>query len=89
MALYKIEWKRSASKELRWLPKKAIEKVLAAVEELAENPFPIASIKLAGTEHTYRIRQGEYRVVYNVLDQVLSIEIIRVGHRKSAYRNIT
>ncbi|MDX9789031.1 MAG: type II toxin-antitoxin system RelE/ParE family toxin [Desulfobacterales bacterium] len=89
MALYKIEWKRSATKELRSLPSKAIKKILATVEELTTNPHPIASIKLSGTEHTYRIRTGEYRIVYNMLDQVLVIAVIRVGHRKDVYRHLS
>jgi len=88
MALYKIEWKRSAIKELRSLPRKAIEKILATVEDLTENPRPISSIKLSGTEYTHRIRLGDYRVIYNIQDQVLVIEVIRVGHRKDVYRHV-
>jgi len=88
MALYKIEWKRSAAKELKRLPKNAILKALSIVEELTNNPHPNVSKKLSGTDHTYRIRIADYRLVYNVMDQVLVIEVIRVGHRKSVYRNL-
>ncbi len=88
MALYKIEWKRAATKELKQLPKNAILKALSIVDELTTDPHPIASRKLSGTDHTYRIRFGDYRLVYNVMDQVLIIEVIRVGHRKSVYRNL-
>jgi mRNA interferase RelE/StbE len=88
MALYKIEWKRSATKELRQLPKNAIQKALSIVETLTNNPHPNASKKLSGTDNTYRIRFGDYRIIYNVMDQVLIIEVIRVGHRKDIYRNL-
>lgn len=89
MALYKIEWKRTATKELKQLPKNAILKALSIVQELSTDPHPNASIKLSGTDHTYRIRFGDYRLIYNVMDQVLIIEVIRVGHRKDVYRNLT
>jgi mRNA interferase RelE/StbE len=82
MALYNIEWKRSATKELKQLPKNAILKALSIVEELTNNPHPNASKKLSGTDHTYRIRFGDYRLVYNVMDQLLIIEVIR--HHKHA-----
>jgi mRNA interferase RelE/StbE len=78
MALYKIEWKRSATKELRQLPKNAILKALSIVEELSNDPHPNTSKKLSGTDNTYRVRFGDYRIIYNVMDQVLIIEVIRV-----------
>jgi mRNA interferase RelE/StbE len=66
MDLYKIEWKRSAKKELRKLDKATIPRILKAVESLAENSYPQGSRKLVGSISTYRIRVGEYRVIYNV-----------------------
>ena len=88
MALYNIEWKRSATNELKQLPKNAIHKALSIVKELTSNPHPNASKKLSGADNTYRIRFGDYRIVYNVMDQVLIIEVIRIGHRKDVYRNL-
>ena len=85
MASYSIEWKASASKELRKLPKPIIPRVLLAIEALIEAPRPEGVRKLAGSESTYRIRGGEYRVVYNIFDKRLVIEIIRVRDRKDAY----
>ena len=85
MAFYQIEWKRSAQKELRKLPATTIRKILDAVEHLAEQPFPPGVKKLVGTEQTYRVRVGDYRIVYDVLSSMLVIEIIRVGHRKDVY----
>ena len=85
MGSYKITWKTSAQKELRNLKKATILKILNAIEELAGNPFPHAGRKLRGSVHTYRIQVGDYRVVYNVSPSVLTIEIIRVRHRKDIY----
>ncbi|HEU0143682.1 MAG TPA: type II toxin-antitoxin system RelE/ParE family toxin [Nitrososphaera sp.] len=85
MASYKVEWKRSAVKELRDLPKDAVERILKAVELLSENPYPVGVRKLVGSEHTYRIREGDYRVIYTVTASSVVVEIIRVGHRKDVY----
>ena len=83
---YRIEWIRSALKELNQLPQSIITRVLAAVESLAENPYQSGARKLAAAEHSYRLRVGDYRVVYSVDDNVLIVEIVRVGHRKDVYR---
>ena len=86
MDCYRIVWKQSARKELRKLPKVAIARIVTLVGDLAENPVPPGVKKLAGTSHTYRIRTGNYRVVYNIDNDVLVVEIVRVGHRKEVYR---
>lgn len=67
MDSYSIEWKRSAVKELKALPKEIIARIVEAVAQLAADPFPAGVKKLVGTEHTYRIREGNYRVIYDVL----------------------
>lgn len=86
MAFYKIEWKNSAKKELKRLDRIGIPKIIAAVESLSIEPHPSGHKKLQGSEHTYRIRVGDYRVVYSVEDQILLIEIIKIGHRKNSYK---
>ena len=86
MASYRIEWKPSAVKELKRLPRDVIPRVVAAVEALTSDAFPLGVVRLKGSQHTYRIRIGDYRVVYTVEDDVLRIEIIRVGHRRDVYR---
>ncbi len=58
MASYKIEWKKSAARDLKNLPSDLIMRILLTVEQLAENPFPHGVKKLAGSEHSYRIREG-------------------------------
>lgn len=85
MDSYKVEWKRSAVKELRHLPKQVVVRMLEAIEHLANDAYPSGARKLAGSEHSYRIRVGDYRIVYNVLSLTFVIEIIRVGHRKNIY----
>jgi mRNA interferase RelE/StbE len=83
---YNIEWKRSATKELRQLPREVVVLILRVVEGLRTNPFPAGVRKLSGAEHTYRIREGSYRVIYSVYTLRLVVEVIRVGHRKDVYR---
>ena len=85
MASYKIEWKHSAVKELRKLPKDAVVRILKAVEQLPANPYPPEVRKLIGSEHSYRLREGSYRIIYTVSSAALIIEIVRVGHLKDVY----
>ena len=85
MGSYNIEWKHSAARELRRLPPEAVLRILQAVEQLATEPYPHGVRKLVGSERTYRIRVGDYRVVYNVVSLTLIIQIIRVGHRRDIY----
>jgi mRNA interferase RelE/StbE len=86
MASYTIEWKSSARKELRKLPPQIIKRIVTAVTKLADEPRPTGGRKLVGSQHTYRIRLGDYRVIYNILDGRLLVEIVRVAHRKDVYR---
>ena len=86
MDSYKIEWKQSAVKELKTLPKEAIAKILAALETLSSNPFSPKTTKLVGTQQSFRIRVDDYRVVYNIFSKTLTIEIVRVKHRRDVYK---
>jgi mRNA interferase RelE/StbE len=83
---FRIEWKKSTRKDLRKLPASAADKIVEAVENLAENPFPHGVEKLSGSEHAYRIRLGDYRIVYEVVMESKLVEIQRVRHRKDVYR---
>ncbi len=87
MDIFQIEWKKSALKELKKLDKSSIQKILKKVQSLSSNPRPPGVRKLRGSDKFYRIRVGEYRIVYEISDPVLRIYIIRVGHRKDVYRN--
>ncbi len=86
MDLYKIEWKRSALKEIKQIPKENVSRIFKAVDELASNPFPNKVKKLADSERAFRIRVGDYRVIYNIFSQILIVEIVRVKHRKEVYK---
>lgn len=85
MGLYKISLKKSVDKDLRKIDKKEIPKVLQVIESLEQDPFPIGSRKLVGSNYTYRVRVGDYRVVYFVASQAKEIVIQRVAHRKEVY----
>ena len=85
MAKYRITIKKSAAKELEALPKKDLQRIIKRIQALAENPRPRASKKLSGKER-YRIRQGDYRIVYSIEDKDSLIDIFKIGHRKEIYR---
>jgi mRNA interferase RelE/StbE len=86
MASFDIQWRSSTRKDLRNLPKQEVERILAAVGQLAEEPFPHGSQKLTNSERTFRIRVGDYRVVYEVYSAERTVEIQRVRHRRDVYR---
>jgi mRNA interferase RelE/StbE len=86
MGTFQIEWKSSALHELKRLDRQIIPRILVAVEVLASNPFPPGVKKLHGGESAYRIRIGDYRVIYQVFSNRLVIEVVRVRHRKDVYR---
>ena len=83
---YIIQYKRSASEELLELPAIYAHKILAAINNLADDPRPRACKKLKGGNHVYRIRIGNYRVVYTISDNILTVVVIKIGHRKHIYK---
>ena len=85
MDVYKIYFKKSVEKDLRTIPKKDLKKILQRIATLAQNPRPEGHEKLTGEER-YRIRQGQYRIVYSIQDDALTVWIVKVGHRKDVYR---
>jgi len=87
MASFRVEWKKSTKKDLRRLPASVAARVVDAVALLSENPFPPGAEKLAGAENSYRIRLGDYRIVYNVFREWKLVEVQRVRHRKDVYRS--
>ena len=85
---YKIIYTVSANKELAEIPKPEYKKVVAAINSLAENPFPYGSLKLEGTkEKLYRIRKGNYRIIYSVEHNIITVTILKIAHRKDVYRS--
>ena len=85
MAKYKITIKPSAVKELEKLPKKDLQKVVAKIQSLSFNSRPQGCEKLSGDEK-YRIRQGNYRIVYSIEDDKLIIFVVKIGHRRYVYK---
>jgi len=82
---YTIQYARPARKELEALPTEIQERIVDAIDSLQDDPRPQGSKKLKGSEH-YRIRVGRYRVVYEILEKTVVVLIVRVTHRKDAYR---
>ena len=88
MPAYNIQWKKSVTKELTDIPKEYSTKIFNEISNLSEIPRPDGCRKLKGTNNIYRIKINEYRVIYSIEDNILTIEIIRIAHRKEAYRNL-
>ena len=86
MDSYSVELTKSAEKELRRIDGRYIPRIFAAVESLAEEPRPTGCKKLSGSNHTYRIRIGTYRVIYDIQESRLLVLVIKIGHRKDAYQ---
>lgn len=85
MASYKLVFKRSVAKDLRGIPNDEVARILQRVDALQRDPRPPGSEKLSGQER-YRIRQGVYRILYEIADDVLIVTVVKIGHRKDVYR---
>ncbi len=85
MAKYKISIKSTAAKELEDIPKKELRKIIKRIQSLAENPRAHGAQKLSGQEQ-YRVRQGDYRIIYSINDKDLVVDIVKIGHRREIYR---
>ena len=85
MASYKLLIKPSAVKELETLPRKDRGRIVAKIEGLADHPRPPGSEKLSG-EEKYRLRQGDYRVLYSIQDASSTVTVVKIGHRREVYR---
>jgi len=85
MANYKLVFKKSVSKDLRSIPNAEVARLLQRMQALQEDPRPVGSEKLSGQER-YRIRQGVYRIIYEIADELLIVTVVKVGHRKHVYK---
>lgn len=83
---YTVEFSRPARKQVGGLPENIRVRLARSIDALVDNPRPIGVEKLAGYEDRYRIREGDYRIVYTIRDTTLIVLIVRVGHRKDIYR---
>lgn len=85
MASYKLLVTRSAAKELETIPSKDRGRIITKIRGLTDEPRPTGAEKLSG-EDKYRIRQGDYRILYEIEDRQLIVTVVRIGHRREVYR---
>ena len=85
MARYRLVIRKSVSKDLKGIPQKDVRRILAAIEALADDPRPPGTKKLSGQER-YRVRQGNYRILYEIEDGRLIVCVVRIGDRRDVYR---
>lgn len=84
---WRVTLHRKALKELQRLPRPIVQRAWAVIENLAFNPLPPDAQAIRGNEHTYRIRIGDYRLVYHITEETVTVLVLRVGHRKDVYRD--
>jgi mRNA interferase RelE/StbE len=83
---HSVQFRPAALRQLRKLPRDALQRIQAATETLRDEPRPEGAAKLAGTHDLWRIRVGDYRVVYVIADDVLVVTVVRIGHQREVYR---
>ena len=85
MGLYNVCFNGSVKKELRQIAKPYLQKILSKIEELSQEPRPFGVKLLRGENRYYRVRQGDYRIIYDVDDAALMVTIVAIGHRREVY----
>jgi len=86
MANYSLAFKKSVAKDLRKIPNNDVERILECINSLCENPRADGCIKLSNKDR-YRVRQGNYRIIYEIQDLELIILVVKVAHRSEVYRS--
>jgi mRNA interferase RelE/StbE len=86
MASYELVFRKSVAKDLRVLPKQDVKRIMQRIRALADEPRPAGCEKLSGQQR-YRVRQGVYRIIYEIEDARLVVLIVKIGHRRDAYRS--
>ena len=84
--MYKVIISKRVLKSLDKVPVIYLSKIKKTVNSLANNPRPFGSIKLSTSDNAYRIRLDVYRIIYTIEDDILTVEVIKIGHRSSAYK---
>lgn len=84
---YKVEIKKSALKEIGKLDRGIIGQIFNKIDLLSQNPHPPQSLKISGSEHSYRLRVGRYRILYQIDALLKIVTVYAVGHRKDIYRS--
>ena len=83
---YRIEVKSQAVRALERIPNPHRRRIARAIDGLAHDPRPAGCVKLTGADDAYRVRVGDYRILYEIADRVLIVYVIRIAHRKDVYR---
>ncbi len=83
---YEVQLARRAAKSLASLERREQQRIRAAIELLANEPRPPGCVAMQGEDSVYRVRVGDYRIVYEVRDQVLVVQVVRIGHGREVYR---
>jgi mRNA interferase RelE/StbE len=84
--VYEILLERNAERDLKKLPKEIFDRVVLRIKSLSQNPKPPGTRKIVGSRNDWRIRVGDYRVIYEIDEEGRAIRIMRIRHRKQAYR---
>jgi mRNA interferase RelE/StbE len=84
--MYRVVIDKRAKKEIDKIPLVYAKKIAFAIYDLEDNPRPVGCKKLVGYDNTYRIRVGLYRIIYRIEDDILYVEVLKVGHRKAVYQ---
>jgi len=85
---YRVEIKPQAEKALLRIPNPYRRRIANTIDSLAQTPRPAGCTKLTGEDNAYRVRVGDYRIVYEIVDKVLIVYIIRIAHRRDVYRGL-
>jgi mRNA interferase RelE/StbE len=85
MVSYRIDYAKGVDKDFRKIPVKFADRIAASIDKLAANPRLPGCVKLVGFDSEYRIRVGDYRIIYQINDNVLVILVLEIGHRKDIY----
>jgi mRNA interferase RelE/StbE len=83
---YQVEITPAAQRTIKKLSKNVQRKIIETIEKLANEPRPVGVVKLSATENLYRVRTGDYRIIYEIQDKILLIVITKVGHRRDVYK---
>ncbi len=83
---YRIEFVKQAAKQFKALPNQEQQRLKPKIDSLAKEPRPTGVVKLSGEDDLYRIRVGNYRVIYSIQDNQLLILVVKIGHRRDIYR---
>jgi mRNA interferase RelE/StbE len=86
MGKYRIVFRKSVARDMRRVTDRDLRRILATIDSLSEDPRPEGVEKLSGLER-YRVRQGDYRIIYEIRDDEVIVVVVKVGHRKEVYRH--